>query len=597
MSLIKPGRIFDRDAEWAGLTAFAADPRPGGTLGVVSGRRRQGKSYLLQALAEATGGIYFPALEATESVSLRLLADELIRVTGARVPQFADWLDAIRYLFGIAADRAVTVILDEFPFLVRATPSLPSIIQRELGPDGSGPGSRMRLLLCGSAMSVMGRLLAGQAPLRGRAGLELVVHPFSYRDARQFWGIEDPRLAVLVHSVVGGTPAYRREFLRDDAPAGLDDFDAWVTRTVLNTQTALFREARYLLAEETEIREPSLYHSVLAAVASGNATTGGIANYVGRKSNEVAHPLAVLEDSRLLIKEPDLFRAGRARYRIAEPLITFYQAVMSPDWARLERGDGAAVWAGARGRFLSQVVGPHFEALCREFALTAGVQVFAGPPGEVGSGVVPDPANKTQIEVDVVVLAPAEHGRPRRVLSLGEAKWDRPIDAGHIERLRRALDLLTVKGFDTSDTVLAGYSGAGFAPGLAELDVALIGLDQLYSVALTLGLDQTGESRTVRSSSVRRSAPAATFSSRWAILLVPGIASTWLPFARVQASRICAGVAPCARATASTDSSSPACLPPSRPSPAMAKNGTNAMPRSAQARSTSSASGRRESML
>jgi hypothetical protein len=64
----------------------------------------------------------------------------------------------------------------------------------------------------------MGRLLAGHAPLRGRAGLELVIQPFGYRDAAEFWGISDPRLAVLVHSVVGGTPAYRREFLRDDVP-------------------------------------------------------------------------------------------------------------------------------------------------------------------------------------------------------------------------------------------------------------------------------------------------------------------------------------------------------------------------------------------
>ncbi len=38
-------------------------------------------------------------------------------------------------------------------------------------------------------------------------------------------------------------------------------FDFWVIRTVLNPQTPLFREARYLLAEETEIRDPSLYHS------------------------------------------------------------------------------------------------------------------------------------------------------------------------------------------------------------------------------------------------------------------------------------------------------------------------------------------------
>ena len=235
------------------------------------------------------------------------------------------------------------MVIDEFPFLVKASPGLPSITQRELGPGGSGSASRTRLLLCGSAMSVMGGLLSGSAPLRGRAGLELIVHPFGYRDAARFWDITDPKLAVLVHSVVGGTPAYRRELLREDTPADLADFDPWVIRTVLNPQTPLFREGRYLLAEETEIRDPSLYHPVLAAVAEGNNTSGGIASYIGRKSNEVAHPLRVLEDSRLLIKEPDLFRSGRARYRIAEPLITFFQAIMSREWARLELGGGSAV--------------------------------------------------------------------------------------------------------------------------------------------------------------------------------------------------------------------------------------------------------------
>ena len=479
----KPAHLFDREAEWEGLVSFATDGSLGATLGVVSGRRRQGKSYLLQALAAALRGIYFPALELTEAVSLRLFADELVRFSGSPVAPFRDWLDAIPYLFRLTGGDAIPVVMDEFPFLVRASPGLPSIIQRELGPGGSGAGSRARLLLCGSAMSVMGGLLSGGAPLRGRAGLEIVVQPFGYRDAARFWGITDPRLAVLVHSVVGGTPAYRRELVREDSPTGLDDFDAWVMRTVLNPQTPLFREARYLLAEETEIRDPSLYHSVLAAVAEGNSTSGGIASYIGRKSNEVAHPLHVLEDSRLLIREPDLFRSGRTTYRIAEPLITFYQAIMARDWARLELGNGAVVWQGARPRFLSQVAGPNFEKLCRDYAIGASPDVFGGPAGEVGSGVVTDPAGRTQIEIDVAVLAPAEPGRPRKILSLGEVKWDRAMDLRHVERLRRARDLLAIKGFDTRGTLLSCYSGAGFDPGLVAAedgDIHLVGLDEIY---------------------------------------------------------------------------------------------------------------------
>jgi AAA+ ATPase superfamily predicted ATPase len=455
-------------------------------LGVVSGRRRQGKSYLLEALATATGGFYFPALEATESVALRNFTEALIKYTGqpVRIP-FRDWGDAIPHLFSVLRNRPVPVVFDEFPFLTKASPSLPSVLQRELGPGGSGRESMARVLLCGSALSVMGKLLAGQAPLRGRAALGLLVRPFDYRDAARFWGVGDPRLAVLLHAVVGGTPAYRQEFVRFDAPTNLADFDDWIVRTALNRQTPLFREARYLLAEEADIRDPALYHSVLAAVAEGNRTWSGIANYVGRKSPEISHPLNVLEDCGLLVKEPDAFRASRSSYRIIEPLITFYQAVMRPNWSRLELGDAAAVWRDQRALFQSQVVGHHFEALCRDFALRTGPTIFGESPGEVRSGVVNDPANRTQIKVDVVVFAPARTGEPRRILSLGEVKWGQVMDASHVSRLARARDLLAVKGYDITDTVLACYSGAGFHHGLRKSArasrVALIDVAGLYA--------------------------------------------------------------------------------------------------------------------
>src|SRR5579872_1557361 len=282
----KPPRIFDRDREWAGLAAFTTDGSPGATLGVVSGRRRQGKSFLLQEMAQQTGGLYFAATEATEAESLRLLADALLAHTRQPIESpFRDWNDAIRYFFHAFTDEPHLVVIDEFPFLSKVSPALPSIIQRELGPGGAGHASSVRLILCGSAMSFMGHLLAGRAPLRGRAGLELVIQPFRYRDAAAFWEITDPHQAILMHSVVGGTPAYRREFVRGDAPSGPDDFTPWLLRTVLNPQTPLFREARYLLAEETDIREPALYHSVLAAIATGSTTNGAIASYIGRKSD------------------------------------------------------------------------------------------------------------------------------------------------------------------------------------------------------------------------------------------------------------------------------------------------------------------------
>lgn len=480
----KPGHLFDRDREWAALTRFVADPGSHATLGIVSGRRRQGKTFLLSALTESVGGLYFAATEATLEDSLRLFGEAIGQQTGAGgALRFDNWDAAVSHVLRFAVDQPRVLVLDEFPYLMRAMPSLPSLLQRELdSPAQARHRSRLRLLLCGSAMSVMGGLLAGTAPLRGRAGLELVVHPLSYADAAKFWGITDPHLAILVNSIVGGTPAYRRQFVRDDAPRDLADFDDWVCRTVLEPTTPLFREARYLLAEEPDIRDPGLYHSVLAAVATGNRTAGGIASYVGRKSNEIAHPLAVLEDCGLVIKEADALTRGRSQYRIAEPLVTFYHSIMRSAWSRLELGLAADVWRESAQKFRSQVVGPHFEQLCRTFAT---VTPIFGTPAHVAAGVVTDPAARSQIEVDVVVFAESGPGQPRRVQCLGEAKWGKVMTLGHLERLRRARDLLAAKGFDVSETGFACFAGAGFEPALkavarADPSVRLLGPEDLY---------------------------------------------------------------------------------------------------------------------
>jgi AAA+ ATPase superfamily predicted ATPase len=345
--------MFDRDYEWSALTRFITDDQSGATLGVVSGRRRQGKTFLLYAACRAAGGFYFGATEATDAESLRRISAALTaHVRPASPYHFADWYEVVDALLALGAERPVPVVIDEFPYLAKSNPELPSIIQEALRPlREQRTASRARLLLCGSALSFMGSLLSGSAPLRGRAGLELIVRTLDHRLAADFWNITDPRLALQVNAIVGGTPAYRREYVRGDTPLGPEDFDDWVVRTVLNPETPLFREARYLLAEEPDLRDTALYLSVLGAVADGNTTRGGMAGYLGRKATDIAHPINVLEDAGLLHRDADVFRDNRPTYRIAEPLIGFYHAIMRPVWDQLERpGNAARVWHASRRR-------------------------------------------------------------------------------------------------------------------------------------------------------------------------------------------------------------------------------------------------------
>ena len=222
-ALDKPTDVFDRDAEWADLSDFALSPLPGLRIAVVYGRRRQGKSYLLRRLTGAVGGLYHLATEQAEPVSLRRFGDSLATWAGlsAGAFGFGGWEQALRTATEVMAAPSRShashsvpplLVLDEFPYLAQETPGLPSIVQAlydGLGPGAGASTASFRLLLCGSAISVMTDLLSGTRALRGRAALELRIRSFRYREAREYWEIEHPAAAFAHNALVGGTPGYR----------------------------------------------------------------------------------------------------------------------------------------------------------------------------------------------------------------------------------------------------------------------------------------------------------------------------------------------------------------------------------------------------
>jgi hypothetical protein len=488
--IARPADMFDRQAEWEALCRFVSGRQPGPALGLVSGRRRQGKTFLLQALCEATGGFYYQAIEATEREALQHLGQRVAAHLGSpgRIA-FSDWEAALAALFNLRKNKGpIPVVIDEFPYLVRANASLPSVLQSVLAPRSARRSpAPIRLLLCGSAVAFMGKLLAGDAPLRGRAGLELIVSSFDYRQAGEFWGLrQQPELAFRVHAIVGGTPAYRREFINHDVPEGLRDFDDWVARCVLNPAVPLFREGRYLLAEEPDLRDTALYHSVLAAIAEGHSSRGAIAAALGRSSTDVGHPLAVLEDVGLIARSADAFRRSRPFFRIREPIVRFYHAIMRPAWGQLQLpGRGRAVWAGVQPAFSAALLGPHFEDVAREWTLRYATDVLDEPAAEVAAGVLSDRPGRTAHQVDVVALAGQTKRGRRRVLLLGEAKVGQTLDVPDLRRLQHIRDLAERSyGVDVSRCRLACFSGKGFTKALrAEARAGralLIGFEDLY---------------------------------------------------------------------------------------------------------------------
>ncbi|GAA3445088.1 AAA family ATPase [Planomonospora venezuelensis] len=483
----KPDLLFDRETEWEDLVEFAGNPASGATLALVYGRRRQGKTLLLELLTEAAGGFMFTGLQQSDTQNRADLATAYARHTGLPGAAFGDWREAVDALLrlGEGRDQPVTVVLDEFSYLLEAAPPLASIVQNALSPRSHAKTrTRTRLILCGSAITTMRGLLGGSAPLRGRATLELMVDPLGYRDAAEFWGVaHDPELAFRLHALVGGTPAYRE--MSFDAPMSAADFDGWVARRLLRPASAMFREGDVLLHEEPGLGDPALHYAVLAAISRGAHKRGEIATVLGRPDSALTYPLLMLEHTLLIERLDDAFRQKRPVYRIAEPLIRFHQLVIRPNEGRLVMRAEKQVWAEAADAVSSLIYGPHLEDLARRWCMEhASKETLGGVAGQVMPAVLACRKERSSHELDVVAIE-ARLSAADRVTAIGEVKATAvPMDTGAVERLEHIRGLLDPGKVDGPPKLLL-FSRSGFTRGLRDLakardDVELIDLDRLY---------------------------------------------------------------------------------------------------------------------
>jgi hypothetical protein len=477
----KPSDVFDRDAEWADLGEFVASTLPGLRIAVVYGRRRQGKSYLLRRLADAADGLYHLATEQAEAVSLRRFGDSLAVWSGLSPSAFGfrGWEQALQTAAEIITARSRSegapgvLVLDEFPYLTEQTPGLPSIVQSlydNLGPGSGADAPPLRLILCGSAISVMSDLLSGTRALRGRAALELRIRPFGYRDARRYWRIENPATAFEHNALIGGTPGYR-ELVSDplipEEPHRLGD---WLARNVLRPSMPLFDEASRVVHEDPRIRDVGAYSSVLAAVAAGESSPTKIGGLLGRPATSLAHQMTTLASAGFIDRRQDLLLDRRPVVTVADPMVRFHQLVIEPYLADLEAGRARQVWDEAAHTVESKIYGPHFEAFAAEWTSRYAAAEADLAVGPVGQTVIACREHRTSHEIDVLGLArgsrPRTPGAP--VAFIGEAKHrDRRRGLAELRRLEHLRELLTAEGHDATEAVLGLFSTSGFTDELA----------------------------------------------------------------------------------------------------------------------------------
>jgi hypothetical protein len=485
----KPIGLFDREREWRDLLDFATSDLPGLRLAVVRGRRRVGKSFLLRHLTREVGGVYTLALDQSRALALDQFIRGVEAGTGARLGSFTDWaaaLDAaMTALARLQGEHPPLLVVDEFPYLVAHSPELPSVLQAlydERGPASGHPA--LRVVLCGSAISVMSTLLQGGNALRGRAMYDMRVGPFRHRDSAAFWHL-GPERALLTDAVLGGSPGYRE--LVDGPPSdAATGFTEWMARYLLNPSRVLFSEPDFLLSEEPRVTDRSMHHSIWNAVASGAATPTQIGGLVGMDAGSLAYHLGFMRDAGFIRYEQDLLHQRKPVITVADPIVRFHHLIVRPHLARLEQGDAESVLATTTPTFTSKILGPHFEYLARQWTYWHGAEHGLDDVREVGTSTIACREHRGH-EIDVVAIArdSAPRTRGARITVLGEAKaTTKPRGTADLDRLEHIRDLVLALGYDTTDARLVLYSRTGFTKDLATHAAArravLVNLDAIY---------------------------------------------------------------------------------------------------------------------
>lgn len=388
---------------------------------VLYGRRRVGKSELIDRFLDGRNGVRLLAREESKVLQLRKFAQELgdffqdpfLKSTG-----FADWDSFFEYLLQ-HSERRTVVAIDEFPYLVKEDPALPSILQEYW--DRHLKDSRLFLILCGSSISMMEASTMDHAsPLFGRRTGQILLQPLRFVHVLDY--LQDLRAAVECYSVFGGTPAYiMAADPRKDVLANIEE-------KVLREDSFLFRDVDFVL--RTEVTEPRYYLSILYSIAQGNHGIGLICNDTGLSKSIVGKYLSVLIDLRMVHRRIPVTESVRSRkglYYLSDNLFDFWFTFVSPNLEALERGAARLVAEQYVAPRLAAYVGRHFERavadlfdLFNEHAMLPFVYARIGTWWHRGD------------EVDIVCLRDDGH----RIL-LCEVKWQDDVDAGRVlERLR-----------------------------------------------------------------------------------------------------------------------------------------------------------------
>ncbi len=331
----------------------------------VYGRRRVGKSELLLHFLDGKPGLYFlgkkatPQLQIEEFMEIAATVLDQPLLAEAAVPNWRRALDLV--LKHKPRAHKFVLVMDEFQWTAKASPELPSLLQGICDANARGDNDLM-LILCGSYMGFMEREVLGEkSPLYGRRTGQILLQPFSYREAAGFHPALSESDQAMLHFLCGGIPFYLR-FFEQKKSVGMNIRDNF-----LNEFAALHREVDFLLREE--LKELNKYHAILTALATGSKSSQEMATLTGIAERSLYYYLEHLIGLRYVAKRYPLADEGplrATRFEIRDALFRFWFRFVYPNMSFISQMGPERSYQELIKPWLGSYWGRCFETLCRD---------------------------------------------------------------------------------------------------------------------------------------------------------------------------------------------------------------------------------------
>ncbi len=365
---------------------------------VMYGRRRVGKTTILQEFAKHTNSIFFPAREKNDALNLKDFSKIVqYHFDQGFIASFQGWEDAFNYI-GEKASQRTAVIIDEFPYIVEENPSVKSILQHII--DHSWKNKNIFLILCGSSVNIMETdVMGSKSPLHDRQTSSLEIKPFDYLDSSLFFPNYTNEEKLLAYGILGGIPRYLEAF---DSNCSIQEN---IASKIIKSGAYLNEEPDNLL--RAELRETNIYNSILSAISNGRNKIIDIENFIHEDRTKVAKYLITLQTLRLVEKRTPCLEAQTSKksiYVIKDNFFKFwfrYEFTNNTYYAMLGEKEASKEIMDD----ISNLMGEVFEDICKEYVIRlAKLRKLPFTPYYLGKWWGANPAIKAQDDVDLLAV-------------------------------------------------------------------------------------------------------------------------------------------------------------------------------------------------